>query len=107
MRRVFFFFVSFYFFVALFSRSEKWQVGVSKVGEGKVKIEWINPYGDSIVQLNVQRSWDSARNYLTIFVPLSPELPQNGFIDETHGYSGMYYRYFMFWRMGPTFLQRE
>jgi hypothetical protein len=73
---------------------QNFQVTVSGAGNTKVKVEWQNAYGDSIVQLNVQRSWDSVRNYRTIFVPLSPELPQNGYIDETAGYNGMYYRVF-------------
>ncbi|HEX5154580.1 MAG TPA: hypothetical protein VFW07_24205 [Parafilimonas sp.] len=107
MRIVFLFLYFFLFFCsAVQSQQRKMAVGVSKVGEGKVKIEWINPYGDSIVQLNVQRSWDSARNYLTVFVPLSPELPRNGFIDETHGYSGMYYRIFYVLADGSYFFTR-
>src|ERR1041385_856348 len=69
-------------------------VGVSKVGDTKVRIEWKNPYGDSVVQLNVQRSWDSVKNFRTVFVPLSPELPQNGYVEESFGYPGFYYRVF-------------
>src|SRR4051794_27211455 len=73
---------------------QKLQVFVSAAAPTKVKIEWQNPHGDSVVQLNVQRSWDSAKNFRTVFAPLSPELPQNGYIDETAGYTGMYYRVF-------------
>ena len=93
--RIVFLFLSFILFsCGAVQAQQELKIGVSKIGDGKAKVEWTNPYGDSIVQLNVQRSWDSARNYLTVFVPLSPELPQNGFIDETPGYSGMYYRLF-------------
>src|ERR1044072_3027596 len=73
---------------------QKFQVSVSGAGGIKVKVEWQNPFGDSVVQLNVQRSWDSVKNFRTIFVPLSPELPQNGYVDESAGYNGMYYRVF-------------
>lgn len=72
----------------------KFTIHVAGVADTKVKVEWTNPYGDSVVQLNIQRSWDSAKAFQTIFVPLSPELPQNGFIDEKAGYTGMYYRIF-------------
>ncbi|MFT4154291.1 hypothetical protein [Parafilimonas sp.] len=81
-------------------------VQVSDAGNAKVRVAWTNPYGDSIVQLNIQRSWDSARNYKTIFVPLSPELPQNGYIDETAGYTGMYYRVFYVLANGSYFFTK-
>ena len=84
---------------------QKFNVAVSKASETKVKVEWTNPYGDSVVQLNVQRSWDSVKNFRTIFVPLSPELPQNGYIDETAGYNTQYYRVFYVLANGSFFLQ--
>jgi hypothetical protein len=85
---------------------QKLAVFVSKASDTKVKIEWKNPYGDSIVQLNVQRSWDSVKNFRTIFVPLSPELPQNGYIDETAGYTGLYYRVFYVLQNGSFFFTK-
>ena len=75
------------------SAQQKFQLHVTKAGDTKVKVEWTNPFGDSIVQLNIQRSWDPVRNFRTVFAPLSPELPQNGYIDEAEGYA-MYYRAF-------------
>jgi len=73
---------------------KKFLLHVSKISDTKVKVEWRNPYGDSVVQLNIQRSWDSARNFRTVFVPLSPELPQNGYVEESFGFPGMFYRIF-------------
>ena len=55
----------------LVNAQQKFQLHVSKAGDVKVKVEWTNPFGDSIVQLNIQRSWDSAKNFRTVFVPLS------------------------------------
>jgi hypothetical protein len=86
---------------------EKFEVMVSAAGGIKVKVEWKNPYGDSLVQLNVQRSWDSMKGFRTVFVPLSPELPQNGFIDETAGYNGMYYRIFYVRADGTFFFTKS
>ena len=85
---------------------QKLLISVSKVNDTKVKIEWRNPYGDSVVQLNVQRSWDSVKNFRTIFAPLSPELPQNGYVDETAGYAGMYYRVFYVLADGSFFFTK-
>ena len=90
---------------AIFGQNN-FSIKVSKVGEAKIKVEWQNPYGDSVVQLNVQRSWDSVRNFRTVFVPLSPELPQNGFIDESGGYPGLYYRVFYVRADGSFFYTR-
>lgn len=82
-------------------------MAISKVADNKVRIEWQNPYGDSVVQLNVQRSWDSARNFMTIFVPLSPQLPVNGYVDQTDGYNARYYRIFYVLADGRFFFTRS
>lgn len=94
MKKIVFLFLILIVSKNILQAQQKFNVAVSKATETKVKIEWTNPYGDSVVQLNVQRSWDSVRNFRTIFVPLSPELPQNGYIDETDGYNTLYYRVF-------------
>ncbi|MBV9961227.1 MAG: hypothetical protein JO072_03200 [Parafilimonas sp.] len=88
-------------------KAQQLQLSVSKASDTKVKIEWKNPYGDSVVQLNVQRSWDSIKNFRTIFVPLSPELPQNGYIDETGGYNTQYYRVFYVLANGSFFFTKS
>jgi len=64
------------------------------IGKNRVRIGWINPFGEGCNQLNVQRSYDSLRNFRTIFSTQSPELPQNGFIDTKFGSDQMYYRIF-------------
>lgn len=91
MKRIFLLALISIFFKEL--QAQQFVLNVSAI-ENKVKVEWTNPYGDSIVQLNIQHSWDSVKNFRTIFAPLSPELPQNGYIDVSAGYAGMYYRAF-------------
>ena len=86
--------------------AQKITLSVSAIETTKVKVEWQNPYGDSIIQLNVQRSWDSVKLFKTIFVPLSPELPLNGYIDATAGYTGMYYRIFYVLSDGSFFFTK-
>jgi hypothetical protein len=106
MRKVFFTVVHLICFCSLLSAQDKFEVNVSKVGDYKVKVEWTNPYGERVVQINVQRSWDSIKYFLTAFAPLSPELPQNGYIDESAGYAGMYYRIFYVLEDGSFFFTK-
>ena len=103
MKRIFFSLIIFLGAATITNAQQKFQMSVSGAGGTKVKIEWQNLYGEKIVQLNVQRSWESSRNFRTIFAPLSPELPQNGFIDETAGFNGLYYRIFYVMQDGSFF----
>ncbi len=54
---------------------------VRELGKGKIQISWINQY-PSCIQLSIQRSTDSSKNFRTIFSSLSPELPANGYLDN-------------------------
>ena len=67
---------------------------VKELTKGKVQISWNNPY-ESCVQLAVQRSGDSSKDFRTIFSTPSPELPSNGFLDNKPLYGiKAYYRIF-------------
>jgi hypothetical protein len=48
---------------------------------GKIQISWNNPYRNC-VQLAIQRSLDSSKNFRTIFSSQSPELASNGYVDN-------------------------
>lgn len=106
IKKLFLLFMFVFIAAGVLNAQNNFNTAVSKAGNGKIKIEWINPYGDSVVQLNVQRSWDSVRNFRTIFVPLSPGLPQNGYIDETNGYDMQYYRVFYVLSNGKFFFTK-
>lgn len=67
---------------------------VSDAGKNKVRIEWINPYNEACIQLNIQRSLDSVTGFTTVFASISPELPRNGYVDEPPSPNSMYYRIF-------------
>ncbi len=54
---------------------------VRELGKGKIQISWLNQY-PSCIQLSIQRSTDSSKNFRTIFSSLSPELPANGYVDN-------------------------
>lgn len=55
---------------------------VRSMNKGKVQISWVNPYNNNCIQLMVQRSYDSLKFFKTIFTAQSPQLPQNGYIDN-------------------------
>ncbi|MDB5192787.1 MAG: hypothetical protein JWQ96_2350 [Segetibacter sp.] len=59
----------------------------------KVIISWVNPF-EQVIQLNVQRSYDSLKNFTTIYSATSPQLPQNGFSDRKIASNKVYYRIF-------------
>lgn len=68
---------------------------------GRVTISWVNPY-ETLVQLNVQRSFDSVR-FSTIYSATSPELPQNGFTDVKMPTNRIFYRIFYVMQGGKYF----
>ncbi len=75
------------------------------LGNNTIQISWVNPY-ETCIQLNVQRSFDSTRNFKTIFSTQSPELPMNGFADKAP-YHKMYYRIFYVLQGGAYFFTKS
>lgn len=67
---------------------------VADLNKTRARISWLNKYGDSLIQLNVQVSYDSLKFYKTIFSTESPELPQNGFVYTLPYPTNFYYRIF-------------
>lgn len=61
----------------------------------KIIISWINEYNKPITTLNIQRSYDSLRNYKTAGSVLSPQSRENGYADISAPYNKMYYRIFV------------
>ena len=70
------------------------QFGLQIIGKDRVRISWVNPYGEDLIQINVQRSYDSIHGYKTVFSTPSPELPENGFIEPYYPGVKVYYRIF-------------
>ncbi|HMU09431.1 MAG TPA: hypothetical protein PKC54_05450 [Ferruginibacter sp.] len=62
---------------------------------GKIIISWRNQYPLEIKNLNIQRSFDSLKNFSTIGSVLTPQNAENGFVDEAPPYNKMYYRLFI------------
>jgi hypothetical protein len=78
---------------------------VSDKGGGRIIISWVNPF-ERMVQVAVQRSYDSVRRFSTIYSAPSPELPQNGFTDIAPQGLRVYYRIFYSLEGGAYFFTR-
>jgi hypothetical protein len=66
----------------------------------KVLISWRVTYGATITTINIQRSYDSIRNFTTIGSVLEPNNRENGFVDSKAPKAGMYYRVFVSFQGG-------
>lgn len=71
-------------------------------GSGRVVVSWTNPYSN-IIQLAVQRSFDSTKKFSSVFSATSPELPVNGFSDKVPEGVRVYYRIFYVMRGGTYY----
>lgn len=75
---------------------------VEDKGAGRIVVSWSNPY-NNLVQLAVQRSYDSLKRFSSVFSATSPELPLNGFSDKIVPGLKMYYRIFYVMRGGTYY----
>jgi hypothetical protein len=75
---------------------------VETPGNGRVVVSWANPY-PNLIQLAVQRSYDSLKKFTTVFSSTSPELPTNGFSDQVPVGPRVYYRIFYVMEGGAYF----
>ena len=62
---------------------------------GKIIVSWKNAYKTPPTTLNIQRSYDSLKNYTTIGSVLTPQNAENGYADLAAPYNKMYYRVFI------------
>lgn len=70
---------------------------------GKIIVSWKNAYNRPLTVLNIQRSYDSVRNFTTIGSVLNPQSQENGYFDANPPYNNMYYRVFISFE-GGSFL---
>ena len=87
----------FLFFTAhiLFAQAQSLPFITVKNINNKIVVSWLNDYSKPITALNIQRSYDSLKNYATIGSVLSPQSRENGFADANAPYNKMYYRVFI------------
>ena len=70
---------------------------------GQIVVSWVNNYKAPLTTINIQRSYDSLKNYTTIGSVLSPQNAENGYADVKPPYTKMYYRVFVSFE-GGTYL---
>lgn len=79
---------------------------VEDKGAGRIVVSWSNPY-DNLVQLAVQRSYDSLKKFTSVYSATSPELPLNGFSDKITPGVKIYYRIFYVMRGGTYYFTKS
>ncbi len=79
---------------------------VEDKGGGRIIISWRNPY-PNLIQLAVQRSYDSLKRFSTVYSTTSPELPVNGFSDKVVPGLKPYYRIFYVMQGGAYFFTQS
>lgn len=75
-------------------------------GQGRIVVSWQNPY-NNLVQLAVQRSYDSVKKFSSVYSATSPELPLNGFSDKIYPGAKVYYRIFYVMEGGSYYFTRS
>jgi hypothetical protein len=63
-------------------------------GNNRYIISWTNTF-ETIKQISIQRSFDSAKNYTTIMTVPDPTTPQNGYVDAKAPNPKMFYRIYI------------
>lgn len=83
-------------FISISARSQNGlpDFSAEDIGSNKTRISWVNNFGENCIQLMVQVSYDSSRNFRTVFSTESPQLPQNGFVYSLKYPAKLYYRIF-------------
>jgi len=79
---------------------------VEDKGGGRIVVSWSNPY-PNLIQLAVQRSYDSLKRFSSVYSSTSPELPINGFSDKIVPGLKVYYRIFYVMKGGAYYFTKS
>ncbi len=74
---------------------------------GNIVVSWKNAYNVPVTSINIQRSYDSLRNFTTIGSVLNPQNVENGYFDKSPPYKKMYYRVFIGFEGGSYLFSRS
>lgn len=96
MKRTAFFitFILFYCANSIFAQEVLPGITVKNVN-GQIIVSWTNNYKIPVSNINIQRSYDSLKNFTTIGSVLNPQNIENGYTDEKPPYNKMYYKVFV------------
>ncbi len=73
----------------------------------QIIISWKNNYGANISNINIQRSHDSLKNFITIGTVLNPLNKENGYVDRSATNPNMFYRIFVAFEGGTYFFSHS
>lgn len=62
---------------------------------GRIAIKWRQEYPGTIKNINIQRSYDSLKNYTSIATIADPQKTENEYVDPKPPYNNMFYRIFV------------
>ena len=105
MQKFLFFFVILLLSQKLFAQDTLPKVSVSNISD-HILISWTNPYV-TLTTINIQRSFDSTKNFTTIGSVLDVANKRNGFIDAKPLSLKMYYRIFLSFEGGTYMFTRS
>lgn len=101
------FFISLLFFAYTgFAQDTLPNFTIENKGSGRIVISWQNPY-NNLIQLAVQRSYDSLKKFSTVYSATSPELPQNGYSDNITPGVRVFYKIFYVMRGGSYYFTKS
>jgi len=89
-------FILFFFLIVQkisFAQDTLPNISVTQISN-KVLISWTSPY-TSLTTINIQRSYDSLKNFTTIGSVLNVKAKSNGFVDAKEFKPAQYYRVFL------------
>lgn len=81
------------------------EISVASIS-GKIIVSWKNEYSIPVANINIQRSFDSLKNYSTIGSVLNPMNTENGYTDNDPPYNRMYYRVFVAFEGGTYIITK-
>ena len=105
MQKFLIFFSLFLLSQHLFAQDTLPKISVSNIG-GHILVAWTNPYV-TLSTINIQRSFDSTKNFSTIGSVLDVTNKRNGFIDSKPLTPNMFYRVFLSFEGGTYMFSRS
>ncbi len=64
------------------------------IGDKRIVIGWVHNF-QNVRQINIQRSFDSLKNFKTILAVADPSSPENGYVDTKAQNDRMFYRIYI------------
>jgi len=108
MRKFFIFYIilSIVFALRVVGQDSLPNISVKNISN-QVVISWKNNYGAKISNINIQRSYDSLKNFITIGTVLNPLNKENGYVDRSAASPTMFYRVFVAFEGGTYFFSKS